>query len=102
MAEIEYDLEDEGKSFIPVDDSLRLIISPRNWQLQKLHHSQKEGDVWSSFRYYVSLNSALKDIIHIKLAKESFNSAKTFLDASDRVINDLASKFSPQYEIRKA
>ena len=101
MKEIEYDLEDEGKSFIPIDDSLRLIISPRNWQLQKLHHSKKEGDVWASFRYYVSLNSALKDIAHIKLAKESFNSAKTFLEASNRVINDISNKFSPEHEIRK-
>lgn len=102
MDEIEYDLDDEGKSFLPVDDTLRLVMSPRNWQLQKLHHSKKDGEVWSSFRYYVSLNSALKDIMHIKLAKESFNSAKSFLAASDAVINDITNKFTPQFKIKKA
>lgn len=101
MADIEYQLEDEGKSFIPIDETTRLAISPRNWQLQKLHKSKKGEDTWSAFRYYVSLNNALKDIVHIKLAKESFNSANTFLEASNKVINDISSKFSPSYEIRK-
>lgn len=102
MMDEEYELEDDGKSFLPVDDTLRLLVSPRTWQLQKLNVSKKDNsETWQSFRYYTSLNNALKDIIHIRLAKESFNSAKTFLEASERVINDVAQKFSPQYEVRK-
>lgn len=103
---IEYELKDDGKSYVQIDDDLRLLMSPRNWQLQKKlvaqsdTKSQNKGDVtWASFKYYMTLQSALKDIIHISTSKEFFNSAQTMLNANERVINKLSKAFSPEYEL---
>jgi hypothetical protein len=104
----EFELADEGKSYVEVDNDLRLLMSPRNWQLQKKlvaqsdTKAQKKGDVnWVSFKYYVTLNSALKDLIHIKMSKEVFNSAETMLKAHEKVINDIKQVFYPEYKIER-
>lgn len=106
--DVDFELNDNGKSYVQVDDDLRLIMSPRNWQLQKLliaqsdTKSQKKGaENWSSFRYYMTLESALKDIVHIKTSKQFFNSAQAMLKANEAVISGLVKAFSPEYTITK-
>ena len=108
MSDAEYSLDDDGKSYIQVSDDMRLMMSPRNWQLQKKMiaktdtKKQKAGDIsFTSFRYYVSLESALKDIVHIKTAKESFNTAQGLSEANGKVIAELCKAFSPKYVIKE-
>ena len=104
--EKEFELSDEGKSYVPIDENTRLAITPRNWQLQKKQEAltgKNAGQVtWTAFRYYVSLESALKDIVHIKTAQESFRTAQGLLEANTKVINELAKAFSPAYKIAEA
>lgn len=99
----DFELDDNGKSYIPIDENTRLMITPRNWQLQKKNialSGKKEGEItWVTFRYYTSLNSALNDIVHIKVAQESFKTVQGLLEANTKVINELCKCFSPQYEI---
>ena len=100
----EYELKDTGKSFVVLDDDTRLLMSPRNWQLQnKLiakANSKEPGKVtWSSHRYYTTLESALKDIIHIKTSQEVFKTATELLEANQRVINKLKEAFLPTYTL---
>lgn len=102
--DIDYELAEEGKSYIVIDDELRLTMSARNWQLQKKLVAntdtklQKKGDVsWTSFRYYMSLENALKDIIHIKTSKEFFNDAKGLIEANAKVIKQLSKAFNQDY-----
>jgi hypothetical protein len=104
----EFELDDEGKSYVQVDDDMRLIMSPRNWQLQKKiiaqsdTKNQKKGDeTWISFKYFLTLESALNTIVHIKTAKEFFNDARTMQEANKKVINEIVKAFSPVYEIKK-
>lgn len=101
--EQEFELNDEAKSYIPMDAETRLAITPRNWQLQKRNVAitgKKAGEIsWTTFRYYTSLESALKDIVHIKTAQESFRTATGLLEANARVIKEISRAFSPQYEI---
>jgi hypothetical protein len=103
----DFELDDNGKSFVMIDDTLRLCITPRNWQLQKKQIAGKEskevGKVsWTAFRYYVSLQSALNDIVHIKTAQEDFKSVQGLIDANAKVINALSKSFSPSYVISEA
>ena len=104
--DVEYELDDKGKSYVEVGDDLRLLMSHRNWQLQKRMvaqsdtKKQKKGDVnWSSFRYYITLQGALKDIIHIRTSKVFFKDAQGLIDANNKVIKELCQVFSPEYEI---
>ena len=98
------DLDDVGESYISINDNMRLLISPRNWQLQKKvvakENSKVAGKVsWVSFRYYVSLSSAINDIIHISVAKELFKDVNGLIVATNKVVQDLQEKFSPTYTI---
>ena len=104
----DFELNDEGKSFINVSDDMRLTMTARNWQLQKKliagsdTKAQKKGDInWSSFRYYMTLESALNDVIHIMTSKESFNDAKGLLQANAKVIKHIVSVFNADYELVK-
>lgn len=104
--EIEFELTDEGKSYIQVDDEFRVLMSLRNWQLQKKTvaqsdtKSQKKGDVsWTAFRYYMTLESCLNDLVHIKTSKVFFNDAQTMLEANAKVIKEISDAFSPTYKI---
>ena len=100
----EFELDDNGKSYIMIDDATRLTITPRNWQLQKKqiagNDSKEAGKVtWTAFRYYVSLQSALNDVIHIKTASENFRSVQGLLDANAKVIKELTDALSPEYKV---
>ena len=104
----DFELNDEGKSFINVSDDMRLVMTARNWQLQKKliagsdTKTQKKGDInWSAFRYYMTLDSALNDIIHIMTSKEIFNDAKGLIEADAKVIKHISSVFSANYELIK-
>ena len=94
------ELDDNVKSFIPVTKELRLSLSPRNWQLQR-KRVVKGIDEWKSFRYYMTLESAVKDVIHVGLSKENFNSLATYAEAQNRVIKYIAKQLSPEYKIEK-
>jgi hypothetical protein len=102
----EFELEDEAKSYVMIDEEMRLAITPRNWQLQKKSialSGKNEGKVtWVAFRYYTSLNSALNDIMHIKMAQETFRTAKGMLEANQRVMDNISKAFDPEYRISKA
>lgn len=102
----EFELDDNGKSYIEIDETMRLSISPRNWQLQKKQTAKigKQAGVttWTAFRYYMTLQGALNDIIHIKTAQENFRSVQGLIDANAKVINNLSQAFSPDYEIKVA
>ena len=94
------ELDDNGKSFLPVGKDMRLLLSARNWQLQK-KRVVKDVEEWSSFRYYVSMDSALKDLMQIGLSKENFNSMDSFLQAQNKVIKNITKMFSPEYKLTK-
>ena len=94
------ELDDNGKSFLPVGKDMRLLLSARNWQLQK-KRVVKDVEEWSSFRYYVSMDSALKDLIHIGLSKENFNSMDSFLQAQNKVIKNITKLFAPEFKVTK-
>lgn len=105
--EVDFELSEEGKSFVMIGDDMRLTMSPRNWQLQKKMiaqsdtKNQKAGDVtWTSFRYYTRFESALNDIVHINTSKEFFNDARGLLEANAKVIKQLKDAFAPEYEIK--
>lgn len=107
MSEQDFELNDEAKSYVPIDANMRLAITARNWQLQKRtvagDDSKNPGkETWTSFRYYTSFNGALNDIVHIKLAQETFRTAKGMLEANARVIDSLSMAFAPQYTINEA
>lgn len=99
----DFELDDNGKSYIMIDDSMRLAISSRNWQLQKKQIAltgKEAGKVsWIAFRYYTSLQSALNDIVHIKTAQENFKTVQGLIEANTKVINELVEAFSPEYKI---
>lgn len=100
----DYELDDNGKSYIMIDDTTRLTITPRNWQLQKKqvagNDSKEVGKVtWTAFRYYVSLQSALNDVIHIKTANENFKSVQELIDANAKVIKELSAALYPEYKL---
>lgn len=106
LDDVDFELADEGKSYIIIDDDMRLVMSPRNWQLQKKlvagsdTKTQKKGDVsWASFKYYMTLESAINDIIHIKTSKEFFNTAEGLLKANEKVVKEVCKAFSPTYTI---
>ena len=84
---------------------MRLAISQRNWQLQKLVINQEGKDAgkeqWISFRFYISLESALKDVVHINTSKEKFNSIPTLIRANTTVIEELSKALSPHYKLEK-
>ena len=103
-----FELADEGKSYIEIDDEFRLLMSPRNWQLQKKiiaksdTDSQKAGDVsWASFNWFMTLESALKTILHIKVSKTKFNDVQSFLKANEKAIKELSAALSPEYKTIK-
>lgn len=103
----DYELDDNGKSYIMIDETTRLTITPRNWQLQKKQvageKSKEAGQVtWTAFRYYVSLQSALNDVIHIKTAQEDFKSVQELIEANAKVISALSKSLSPNYVISEA
>ena len=107
MMEEEFELDDSGKSFIEVDDELRLLMTHRNWQLQKKLIAKENAKVvgkvtWQSFRYYTSLNGALKDLVHIKLSREKFSSLHELIEANNRVFEEMKQVFLPDYTIEKA
>ena len=100
----DYELDDNGKSYIMIDDTTRLTITPRNWQLQKKQvageKSKEAGQVtWTAFRYYVSLQSALNDVIHIKTANENFKSVQELIDANAKVVKELSDALYPDYKL---
>ena len=106
MDKQEFELQDEGKSYVQISDDMRLSMSPRNWQLQKKlvaqsdTNNQSKGDTsWVSFKWYTQLDSALKDIIHINTSKEFFNDATSFIQANNKVINDIKKAFTPDYNL---
>ena len=94
------ELDDNGKSYLPINKDMRLTMSPRNWQLQK-RRVVKEVEEWTAFRYYISLDSALKDIIHINISKENFNSIDSFAQAQNKVIRHITKLFAPEYKVEK-
>jgi hypothetical protein len=103
----DFELDDNGKSYVMIDESMRLCITPRNWQLQKKQIAGKDskevGKVsWTAFRYYVSLQSALNDVVHIKTAQEDFKSIQGLIEANAKVISALSKSLSPTYEISEA
>lgn len=102
----EFELEDEARSYIQIDDEMRLAITSRNWQLQKKSIAQSgknEGKVtWLAFRYYTSLQNALNDIQHIKLAQQTFKTAQGMLEANHKVLAEISKAFAPQYTINPA
>jgi|APLak6261667474_1056061.scaffolds.fasta_scaffold01104_6 hypothetical protein len=103
----EFELDDNGKSYILIDDTTRLTITPRNWQLQKKQIAGKDSKevgkvTWTAFRYYVSLQSALNDVIHIKTAQEDFKSVQELIEANAKVVNALSKSLSPTYVISEA
>lgn len=99
----EFDLSDDGKSYVPIDDDTRLLITPRNWQLQKKTVAQSGKDIgkvtWIAFRYYVSLQNAINDIVHIKTAQETFRTAQGLIEANRKVIAEISKAFAPEYTI---
>ena len=81
MIEEEFELDDSGKSY-----NARVV-----------------GKVtWQSFRYYTSLNGALKDLVHIKLSREKFSSLHELIEANNRVFEEMKQVFLPEYIIEKA
>jgi hypothetical protein len=103
----EFELDDNGKSYILIDESTRLCITPRNWQLQKKQIAGKDSKevgkvTWTAFRYYLSLQSALNDIVHIKTAQEDFKSVQGLIEANAKVISALSKSLSPTYVISEA
>ena len=107
MTEQEFELDDSGKSYIQFDDELRLLMSPRNWQLQKKLISKEQAKevgkvTWQTFRYYMTLQGALKDLVHIKIAKEKFSTVNEFVEANTKVINEIKKAFFPDYTIEEA
>jgi hypothetical protein len=101
---MEHELIGEGKSYVLIDDTTRLLMSPRNWQLQykvtAKEKSKTPGKVsWESFRHYMTLESALKDLIHIKTSEETFKNATELLEANSRVVKRIVEAFTPQYKI---
>jgi len=105
----EIELEEVGESHIVIDESMRLLMTTRNFQLQKKivaksdTDKQKAGDVsWSSFNWFTSLDSALKTIIRIKVSKQNFNDVQGLIEANAKVINELRQVFLPDYVITKA
>jgi|SRR5215217_5421601 len=102
----EFELSDDGKSYVPIDDTTRLLITARNWQLQKKNVAKSGEDTgkvtWTAFRYYTSLQNALNDIVHIKTAQETFKTAQGLIEANKRVIDGLVKSFSPDYSIAAA
>jgi hypothetical protein len=102
--EQEFELTDEAKSYLPIDQDLRLAITGRNWQLQKRNIAGNDSktpgkETWASFRYYTSLKSALTDIVHIKVAQETFRSAQGLIEANTRVIDGICKALSPKLEV---
>jgi len=103
----DYELDDNGKSYIMIDETTRLTITPRNWQLQKKQiageKSKEAGQVsWVAFRYYTSLQNALKDVIHIKTSNENFKSVQELIEANSRVIKELSDALYPDYKLVSA
>jgi len=102
--EKEFELDDNAKSFIDIDDDYRLVMSSRNWQLAKKQvageKSKTAGEItYISFRYYTTLGSAIKDLIHIKLAESKFKTLQGFAEAQQKVINEISAALKPTYEI---
>jgi hypothetical protein len=107
--EEEIELEEVGESYIVIDENMRLLMTTRNFQLQKKivaksdTENQKAGDVsWSSFNWFTSLDSAFKTIIRIKVSKHNFNDLQGLVEANTKVINELKQAFLPDYVITKA
>jgi hypothetical protein len=103
----EYELDDGGTSYIQISADMRLLMAHRNWQLQKRFvRGEKSKDankvVWTSFRYYMSLESALNDIIQIKTASEVFKDVKGLIAANKKVVEELKKLFYPKYTISEA
>ena len=103
---IEDDLSDEGKSYVQIDADFRVLMGMRNWQLQKKivaqsdTKAQKKGDIqWSSFRYYMTLQGCLNDLVHIKTSNIFFNDSQTMLAANAKVIAEIRAAFSPHYTV---
>jgi len=94
------ELDDNVKSFIPVTKDLRLSMSPRNWQLQR-KRVVKGIEEWESFRYYMTLDNAVKDVIHVGLSKENFNSLAAYSEAQHKVIKHIAKQLAPEYKVEK-
>jgi len=102
--EKEFELDDNAKSYIDIDSDYRLVMSQRNWQLAKKmvagENAKNAGEIsYSSFRYYTTLSSAIKDIIHIKLASEKFKTLEGLVDAQAKVINEVSQALNPTYTI---
>lgn len=105
----EYELSDEGRSHIQLDDDFRIVMNMRNWQLQKKKvaqsdtKDQKKGDVeWTTFRYYMTLQGCLNDVVHIKTSNIFFNDSQTMLAANAKVIAEICKAFAPKYTITEA
>ena len=106
QADNDFELSDEGKSFVMINSDMRLTMSPRNWQLQKktvaktTTKNQKEGEIlWTSFMYFTSFDTALKHTVHINTAREFFKDAQGLAKANAKVIKHLTALFSPEYVI---
>lgn len=98
--EVIIDLDDTGKSFIPVTKDLRLSLSLRNWQLQR-RRTNKGVEEWEGYRFYMTLDSAIKDIIHVGISKENFDSLSSYAAAQNKVIKHLVKQLAPEYKLEK-
>jgi hypothetical protein len=94
------ELDDNVKSFIPVTKDMRLSMSPRNWQLQR-KRMNKGVEEWEGFRYYMTLENAVKDIIHVGISKENFDSLASYAQAQNKVLKHIAKQLSPEYKLEK-
>lgn len=86
--------DEEGQSYVQIDEKLRLSMTLTGWQLQKKRETKK-GIKWHSYRYYSSLESALRDLMYIKLSQELFTDTKTMMEANQKVIRQISSVFKP-------
>jgi hypothetical protein len=96
----EVEIEDDGSSYILIDKTTRLYMSPRNWQLCKVAIS-KGKEVYTPWRTYTKLDNAVADIIHMKVAAETFRSLDGLNKAYNKVVKEVASKLAPKYKVEE-
>lgn len=95
--------DDIPKSYIDIDETYRLALSGRNWQIQRksiAKTGKQEGKVlYSSFSYHTSLENALTTLLRIKLSKEKFNTLQGLVEANKKVLADINLALNPTYKL---